>query len=94
MSWIRRRRAPTCKDFVELISDYIEGAIPAEERTRIERHLQKCSGCTRALRQWRLVIEMSGHLSDSDVDGLDARTRLELTAAFRDAYGGTAEAPS
>lgn len=83
MTWLRRRRAPVCKEFVELITDYIDDVIPADDRARIDRHLRKCSGCTRALRQWRLVIEMTGHLTDAEIDQIDEATRRELTAAFR-----------
>jgi len=87
MSWFRRHRAPTCTDFVELITDYLDGVIPVDERTRIDRHLEKCSGCSSALRQWRIVIDLSGHLTAADVDQIDDDTRLELTTAFRDAHG-------
>lgn len=87
MSWWRRHRGLRCDEFVERITDYLDGAIDSDERARIDRHLSKCSGCTRALEQWRLVISLSGRLTEDDIDQLDERTRSELTAAFLEAHG-------
>ena len=35
----------SCQDIVELVTDYIENALSAEERRRFERHLTSCPGC-------------------------------------------------
>ena len=42
---IRRRRDPLmCREFVELVTDYLQGALPARERNRFELHLSECDG--------------------------------------------------
>jgi anti-sigma factor RsiW len=86
MSPFRRRKRVDdvdCQDFVELITDYLEGVIPAETRARIDQHLTICPGCATALEQWKTVIEVTGHLADAEVDTLDPDTRAQLLAAFR-----------
>jgi anti-sigma factor RsiW len=72
-----------CQDFVELVTDYLEDALPAGERARIDRHLQTCPGCAAALAQWKAVIVMAGHLADADVERMDPAVRSRLMSAFR-----------
>ena len=88
MSWWRRRLPMRCDDFVERITDYLDGAVDDDARARIDRHLRGCSGCTRALDQWRVVIRVTGRITDDDVDRLDDGVRAELTAAFVEARRG------
>ncbi len=84
---IFRRRKPTadidCQDFVEMITDYLEGVVSDDERVRIDQHLTICSGCAAALAQWKAVIDMTGHLGETEVEAVDAATRAELFEAFR-----------
>ncbi len=77
-------RSVRCQDFVEQVTDYLEGALDADERARIDRHLKRCRGCARTLEQWREVIRLTGRLRDDEVDRVDPATRAELIAAFRD----------
>jgi hypothetical protein len=44
------------KQFVELVADYLDGALSAEMRTRFEEHLAGCDGCTAYLSQTRQVM--------------------------------------
>lgn len=89
MSIFRRRsRSVACQDFVERITDYLDGAVTPDERDRVDRHLRTCPGCTRALRQWRIVIDLAGRIDESDIEALDEPTRNELISAFV-TYGPT-----
>ena len=48
MRFWRRRRAEdplVCREFVELVTDYLEGSLPRETRTRFEAHLAECEVC-------------------------------------------------
>jgi len=69
-----------CKDFVELVTEYLEGTMSASERARVDAHLAGCSFCTTYLDQMRQTIATLGHLPASTVDpkALDA-----LLGAFR-----------
>lgn len=52
----------SCREFVELTTDYIEGATPQSLRVRLEEHLKACPGCLAYLDQLRIVIRMLGGL--------------------------------
>jgi anti-sigma factor RsiW len=70
-----------CTEEVELITDYLEGALPADEARRLERHIDTCPGCTEYLAQMRTV---AGSLEGLAGDSISAATRDALLAAFRD----------
>jgi hypothetical protein len=78
-----RARPIVCRDVVEQITDYLDGALATKVRQRIDAHLENCPDCTRALAQWREVVALAGRLGEEDVDRLDADTRESLLAAFR-----------
>ena len=75
-----RRDDLTCAEVVELVTDYLEGALAAPERARFERHLAGCEGCTSYLDQMRHTIATTGRLG---ADDLPARLREDLLDAFR-----------
>ncbi len=81
-----RTRDYRCQDFVEVVTDYLEGALPVATRARFERHLLHCDGCDRYLAQIRRTIELTGRLTVDDVDALGAEARDRLLEAFRDFY--------
>jgi predicted anti-sigma-YlaC factor YlaD len=73
-------QALTCQELVELVTDYLENALQAEERARFEAHLSGCDGCTNYLEQLRQTIQVSGHLSEEQIT---PPVRDELLALFR-----------
>jgi anti-sigma factor RsiW len=70
----------SCDELVELVTDYLEGALPPPERERFEQHLRDCPGCTTYLEQMRQVIRVAGRLSEADVPH---EAREALLRAFR-----------
>jgi anti-sigma factor RsiW len=70
----------TCAELVELVSDYIEGALAFDDRAQFEEHLTTCSGCVNYLDQMRTTIALSGRLR---VDDLAPEVRADLVDAFR-----------
>jgi anti-sigma factor RsiW len=72
-----------CRDFVEQVTDYLDGAFDEQDEREIEAHLETCPGCRSVLGQWHQVIRLSGKLAESDVDGVDPDTRRRLMASFR-----------
>jgi anti-sigma factor RsiW len=72
--------AMTCRELVELVTDYLEGALPAADRRRFEQHIGGCPNCTRYLEQIRVVIKAGGRLTEQE---LDPAARDELLEAFR-----------
>jgi anti-sigma factor RsiW len=71
----------TCQEVVEIVTDYLEGALSAEDRERFDQHLTGCDGCTRYLEQMRETIRLSGMLTEEQVP---ARQLERLRQAFRD----------
>ena len=49
----------TCREFVEVITDFHELALPPGERIRVEQHLVVCSACTRYEEQLRAAIRVA-----------------------------------
>ena len=70
----------TCKELVELVTDYLEGTLPAEIRTRMEKHLSGCDGCTNYLEQLRQTIRLTGQVRE---ENLTATQRDDLLRLFR-----------
>ena len=57
----------TCKEIVELVTDYIEGALPADLRARFDRHMSACDPCVVYLEQMRQTIATLGKLPEESV---------------------------
>jgi len=63
----RRRRDLVCRQAVELMTDYLEGALPEADRARLEAHLAGCPHCTEHLAQIRDVIGAAGRVEPDDL---------------------------
>jgi len=70
-----------CREFVELVTDYLEGALPQDERVRFEAHLAECDGCTGYLEDMR---RLAGSLQEAPEPPPDPATREALLRAFRE----------
>jgi anti-sigma factor RsiW len=70
----------SCQELVELVTDYLEGALSEGERVRFEGHIGRCDGCEVYLEQMRQTISLLGHLPD---EALSPDAERELLAAFR-----------
>lgn len=57
----------TCKELVELVTDYLEEALSADMRRRFDEHLASCSFCQIYLDQMRQTIRAVGHLPDESI---------------------------
>jgi hypothetical protein len=73
--------ALNCQEFVELVTDYLEGALAPVDLQRFEQHIAACDGCTGYLEQLRMTIRLTGTLTREDISPEAERT---LVAAFRD----------
>jgi anti-sigma factor RsiW len=76
----RRRRDIVCQQAVELVTDYLEGALSRREKARFEGHLSGCPHCTEYLAQIRMTIEAAGRI---EPDALAPEVRDELVALYR-----------
>ena len=71
----------TCREFVELVTDYLEGTLPFTRWVRFHVHLGFCRGCRHYLSQMRDTIHRLGMLS---LEPPSETVRRELQQRFRD----------
>jgi len=74
------RRDLVCQQAVELVTDYLEGALSRRARRRFEAHLAGCPHCTEYLAQMRETIRLTGRLEPED---LTAQQREEFLQLYR-----------
>jgi anti-sigma factor (TIGR02949 family) len=70
----------TCQEVVELVTDYLEGALPADDVELFEQHLNFCEGCAWYVDQMRTTVATIGRLREEDVP---VELRERLVAAFK-----------
>lgn len=69
----------TCAEFVELVTAYLEGTLPADQRVAFEEHLALCPGCETYLEQFQTTIDLLGELPE---ESLSSPAREQLLDAF------------
>jgi anti-sigma factor RsiW len=69
-----------CKELVEVITEYLEGTLPTEDRVRFDAHLADCDGCQAYLDQMRETISALGRLPP---ESLSPEAERKLLVAFR-----------
>jgi anti-sigma factor RsiW len=74
------RRDLACQQVVELITDYLEGALSRAARRRFEAHLAGCPHCTEYLAQMRETIKLAGRIEPGD---LTPQMRQEFADLYR-----------
>jgi anti-sigma factor RsiW len=74
------REEMTCRELVEVVSDYLEGRLPERDRELLETHLDECPYCKEYIEQMRTTVRTLGRLSE---DSLEPETRARLVEAFR-----------
>jgi anti-sigma factor RsiW len=74
------RKNMTCKELVELVTEYLEGTLSRRDRRRFERHIGGCPYCRLYVEQMREVVHTLGRLPE---EALPPPARDELLAAFR-----------
>ena len=59
----------TCKEIVEIVTDYLEDALSPEDRARFDQHLAVCDGCSFYVEQMRETIRLSGMVTEEQIPG-------------------------
>lgn len=76
----RRRRDVVCREAVELVTDYLEGALSRRDQARLETHLAACPHCSEYLAQMRVTIAALGRVEPGS---LAPEARDELVSLYR-----------
>ncbi|MEA2483533.1 MAG: hypothetical protein QOC55_1480 [Thermoleophilaceae bacterium] len=71
----------TCRELVELVTDYFEDSLAPENRQRFEQHLSACVYCDRYVEQMRVTVRTVGRL---DEESISPEARDTLLGAFKD----------
>ncbi len=80
-AWVRslRRARLTCRQLVELVTEYVEGSLSDDDRDRFDAHLARCAGCQAHVEQMRDTIAAVGRIPP---DSLSPEAERELAEAF------------
>jgi anti-sigma factor RsiW len=71
----------TCREMVELVTDYLEGRLDGVDRERFEAHVAECDACTLYIEQMRMTVTALGHIPPETIS---PEAERELLQAFRD----------
>jgi anti-sigma factor RsiW len=77
----------TCEEFVELVTAYLDGGLPADQRVAFDEHMALCPGCDRYLDQFRKTIDLIGELPEESLSSPAREQLLEAFAAWRRTSG-------
>jgi len=80
----------SCRELVELVTDYHEGTLSETDRLRFEAHVADCHWCSRYIEQMRVTIRTVGRI---DEESLSDEAKTTLLMAFRDWSGGERPLP-
>lgn len=74
----------SCQAVVELVTDYLDKALPPEKAALFEQHINFCEGCVLYVEQIQKTAEVLEEVREEDVSP-EAKDRLMRT--FRDWRG-------
>lgn len=90
VSSIENRVSIHCNEFVEIVTDYLDGALAPGVVVGIDAHLDECPGCASVLEQFRETIRQAGRIRETDVALIDPAVRAVLMNAFATRAGAGA----
>jgi anti-sigma factor RsiW len=76
--------AVDCRSLVDLLGEYVDDQLPAEQKQAVERHVGQCAPCVAFLRQYRfaaaatrdvMLAKVPSELEDRLLSFLRDRTR-------------------
>jgi anti-sigma factor (TIGR02949 family) len=71
----------SCQEMIEVVTNYLDDALPRDEQQRFERHLSYCTGCSTYVDQIRETIRQTGKVPREE--SLPPALREEIVAQFR-----------
>jgi len=69
-----------CREMVELMTNYLEGALSTRDRTRFDEHIAGCDGCRAYLEQMRATWDAVGKIAEEQIP---EHIQEQLLEAFR-----------
>ena len=71
----------SCQEMIEVVTNYLDDALPTDDRERFERHLSYCAGCSTYVEQMREAIRQTGAVPREE--SLPPALRERIVAQFR-----------
>jgi anti-sigma factor RsiW len=71
----------SCREVVEIVTDYLDGALAPEDAERMEAHLEACPPCVLYVEQIRTTRRLA---AEAEAELAERPDREALLAAFRD----------
>jgi anti-sigma factor (TIGR02949 family) len=71
----------SCQEMIEVVTNYLDDALPPDEQQRFERHLSYCAGCDTYLDQMRETIRQTRVVPREE--SLPPALRERIVAQFR-----------
>ena len=78
-----KRAEFSCRELVELVTDYLEDGLSPEDRNRFEEHLGECPGCETYLDQMRHVIRTLGKLNEESIPAVAKEPLLQIFRSWK-----------
>jgi len=79
------REEMTCRELVELVTEYLEGALLGDDRMRLEAHLAECPYCEEYIAQMQRTVAALGQLPPEPIDPAREQVLLEAFRGWRSA---------
>jgi len=76
-----------CRDIVEVVTAYLEGALPEDLHARFEYHLSTCDKCVDYVEQIRRTVAITGEAIEPE------RLPPELREGVREVFGDWSASP-
>ena len=74
----------TCQQAVDLVTEYLDGALSGTDRRKFEAHLAECDACTEHFKQILVTVAVTGHVAEDDLDPLAREDLMDLYRRWRD----------
>jgi predicted anti-sigma-YlaC factor YlaD len=71
----------SCQEMIEVVTDYLDDALPPDDEHRFEHHISYCAGCRTYVDQMRETIRQTGGVPREE--SLPPALREGLIAQFR-----------
>ena len=72
----------TCREFVEFLVDYLEGALSDQERRVFDEHLAICPSCVNYLASYRETVQLGKAALRAEDDAVPSSVPEELVQAI------------
>ncbi|MGH3033389.1 MAG: anti-sigma factor family protein [Gaiellaceae bacterium] len=78
----------SCQELVELVTEYLDGALPAEQRLAFEQHIAICPPCRGYLAEIRGTVAVAGELTEDNIPPAARDAMLAVFRSWKEERGG------